>query len=147
MIPGNPSLTMHQSWPGVRRRRDSQPSIHLPRSVYFSGMKIAGSGFSRFSFGAKKSSLVATASAPRRADARSIRWVNSLMVAFTIHEAAAHVRLAHPAFQRAPRIGRALVPLPQAGGVDDHVRVRIPCDQVGIHAFRDPAGPPVEPGE
>ena len=35
---------MHQSWPGVRRRRDSQPSIHLPRSVYLSGMKIARLG-------------------------------------------------------------------------------------------------------
>ena len=40
-MPGRPSATMHQSWPGVRRRRVSQPSIHLPRSVYLSGMKIA----------------------------------------------------------------------------------------------------------
>ena len=33
-MPGSPSRMMHQSWPGVRRRRVSQPSIHLPRSVY-----------------------------------------------------------------------------------------------------------------
>ena len=31
--PGNPRRTRHQSWPGARRRRVSQPSIHLPRSV------------------------------------------------------------------------------------------------------------------
>ena len=35
---------MHQSWPGVRRRRVSQPSIHLPRSVYLSGMKTGALG-------------------------------------------------------------------------------------------------------
>ena len=39
---------MHQSWPGMRRRRDSQPSIHLPRVVNLPGMKIAGSGLTRF---------------------------------------------------------------------------------------------------
>ena len=59
---------MHQSWPGVRRRRVSQPSIHLPRSVYLSAMKTAGSGLSRFSFSAKKSSLAATPRPPSRAD-------------------------------------------------------------------------------
>ena len=48
---------MHQSNPGVRRRRDSQPSIHFPRSVYLPSMKTGAEGFSRFSFGAKKSSL------------------------------------------------------------------------------------------
>ena len=39
-----PSATTHQSWPGVRRRRDSQPSIHLPRVVNLPGMKIARLG-------------------------------------------------------------------------------------------------------
>ena len=58
---------MHQSWPGVRRRRDSQPSIHLPRVVYLPGMKTAGSALSRFDFGAKKSSFAAMRAA---ADAR-----------------------------------------------------------------------------
>ena len=31
--PGTPSRTRHQSSPGTRLRRDSQPSISLPRSV------------------------------------------------------------------------------------------------------------------
>jgi hypothetical protein len=79
ITPGSPRRRMHQSWPGVRRRRVSQPSIHLPRSVYLSGMKTAASGLSRFSFSAKNSSLAASASPPSRADARSIRWVNSLI--------------------------------------------------------------------
>ena len=39
--PGSPRRTMHQSWPGARRRRVSQPSIHLPRSVYLPAMKTA----------------------------------------------------------------------------------------------------------
>src|SRR4029450_9439751 len=77
--PGRPSWTMHQPGPGVARRRVSQPSIHLPRSVYLSGMNTAASGLRRFSFSAKNSSLAATARPPRRADARSMRWVNSLI--------------------------------------------------------------------
>ena len=56
-----------------RRRRDSQPSIHLPRDVYLPGMKIGGSALTRFAFDAKKSSLVAMARPPTRADARSAR--------------------------------------------------------------------------
>ena len=80
-MPRMPSWTMHQSWPGTRRRRDSQPSIHLPRDVYLPGMNTAGSGLTRFAFGAKKSSLVATARPPTRADARSARLVNSGAVA------------------------------------------------------------------
>ena len=71
---------MHQSWPGVRRRRDSQPSIHLPRDVNLPGMKIAGSGLTRFDFGAKKSSLVAIARPPTRADARSARSVKDAVL-------------------------------------------------------------------
>src|SRR5687767_15787082 len=74
--PRMPSATMHQSCPGVRRRRDSQPSIHLPREVNFPGIYIAASGFTRFDFEAKKSSFVATARPPTRADARSTSAVN-----------------------------------------------------------------------
>src|SRR5690349_1817139 len=40
-------------------------------------MNTGGSGFTRFDFGAKKSSLVATALPPTRADAKSARLVNS----------------------------------------------------------------------
>ena len=71
---------MHQSWPGVRRRRDSQPSIHLPRDVNLPGMKIAGVGFSRFDFAAKNSSFAAIARPPTRADARSARAVKDAVL-------------------------------------------------------------------
>src|SRR5688572_27987669 len=83
-MPRMPSLTMHQSWPGTRRRRDSQPSIHLPFDVYFPGMKIAGSGLTSFDFAAKKSSLVAIARPPTLADARSARLINSCPVAIGV---------------------------------------------------------------
>ena len=75
-----PSATTHQSYPGMRRRRVSQPSIHLPRAVNLPGMKIAGSGFTRFDFGAKNSSLVAIARPPTRADARSARVVKEAVL-------------------------------------------------------------------
>src|SRR5215813_14017087 len=69
---------MHQSNPGVRRRRDSQPSIHFPRSVYLPSMKTGAEGFSKFSFGAKKSSLAKSTAPPRRSEARSIKLVKSI---------------------------------------------------------------------
>src|SRR5436190_10889301 len=72
-MPRRPSCTTHQSCPGVRRRRDSQPSIHLPRSVYLSAMKIPRPGFSRFSFSAKNSSFAISAFPPTRSAARSTR--------------------------------------------------------------------------
>ena len=78
--PRTPSATTHQSWPGVRRRRDSHPSIHFPRGVNLPGMNTAGSGLIRFALEAKKSSLVATARPPMRDDARSARAVNDGML-------------------------------------------------------------------
>ncbi len=78
MWPGMPRRTTHQSWPGVRRRRVSQPSIHLPRDVYLPGMKVPRPGFSRFSFGAKNSSLAAMARPPTRAAARSASSVSAV---------------------------------------------------------------------
>src|ERR1041385_7923928 len=73
MDPRSPSLTTHQSFPGVRLRRVSHPSIHLPRSVYLSGTKMPRPGFNRFSFSAKNSSFATKAIPPTRADARSTR--------------------------------------------------------------------------
>src|SRR4051812_46496019 len=70
-MPRNPSCTTHQSWPGVRRRRVSQPSIHLPRSVYLSGIKTPRPGLRRFSFSAKNSSFAINARPPTRSAARS----------------------------------------------------------------------------
>src|SRR6185369_10345902 len=66
---------MHQSCPDVLFLRDSQPSIHFPRSVYLSGIKIPLPGFKRFSFSAKKSSLHTSVLPPRRSEARSISSV------------------------------------------------------------------------
>src|SRR5688572_26249720 len=83
-MPRMPSATIHQSWPGTRRRRDSQPSIHFPFEVYLSGMKMAGPGLTRLDFGAKNSSLAAIARPPTRADARSARLVNSCAVAIGV---------------------------------------------------------------
>src|ERR1043166_5466050 len=65
MSPESPRRMTHQSNPGVLRRRDSQPSIHLPRSVYLPSMKMGAEGFSKFSFGAKKCPLPGT-TPPRR---------------------------------------------------------------------------------
>src|SRR5688572_15277450 len=78
MRPGRASRTTHQSCPGPRLRRLSQPSIHLPLVSYLPGTNSAGAGFSMRSFAAKKSSLAASASAPSRASARlTWRRVNS----------------------------------------------------------------------
>src|SRR5690349_2307958 len=70
---------MHQSNPGVRRLLVSHPSIHLPRSVYFPSRNTGALGFSRFSLGAKKSSLAKTTAPPRRSDARSINSVKFIL--------------------------------------------------------------------
>lgn len=48
---------MHQSWPGIRLRRVSQPSIHLPWSVNLSAIKIGSVSLSKFSAAANQSSL------------------------------------------------------------------------------------------
>src|ERR1051326_5194220 len=73
MMPGSPSLMMHQSLPGVRRRRVSHPSIHFPRSVYLSGTKMPLPAIRRFSLGAKNSSFAKRAAPPTRAEARSTK--------------------------------------------------------------------------
>lgn len=57
MIPGMPNLMMHQSWPGDRRLRVSQPSIHLPQSVYKSALNTGSSSASKFSASANQSSV------------------------------------------------------------------------------------------
>src|SRR5439155_26818038 len=71
---------MHQSKPGVRRLRVSQPSIHFPRSVYLPSMKTGTDGFNKFSLGAKNSSLANSTAPPRRSEARSTNSVKSIPV-------------------------------------------------------------------
>src|SRR5262245_61737047 len=69
---------MHQSNPGVRRRRVSQPSIHLPWSVYSPSKKTGALDLSRFSFGAKNSSLATSTAPPSFSEARSMSSVKSI---------------------------------------------------------------------
>src|ERR1041385_6240838 len=78
MMPGRPRRMMHQSKPGVRRRRVSHPSIHFPRSVYLPATNTGALGFNKFSLGAKKSSLAITTAPPSRSDARSMSSVKSM---------------------------------------------------------------------
>ena len=67
----------------MRRRRDSHPSIHLPRDVNFPGTKIAGAGFNRLARGREE--IVArcdgAASDPRRRQVREPRERRSIIVA------------------------------------------------------------------
>ncbi len=72
---------MHQSTPGVRRRRVSQPSIHLPRLVKRSATKIGGSALSRLSASAKNSSLRPTTAAPSRSSESTGSVVKSIAMA------------------------------------------------------------------
>ena len=53
IAPGVPRRTITKSWPGVRRRCDSQPSIHLPRSVYAPSRHSGAAGRTSASLGAK----------------------------------------------------------------------------------------------
>src|SRR5215213_11119092 len=69
-IPGAPSRTTAQSWPGLRRRRLSQPSYSLPLCPN-SVRAAAGSGSTRFSLAAKNSALAATTAPPDARLARS----------------------------------------------------------------------------
>src|SRR4051794_709896 len=78
ILPGRPSRTIHQSKPGVRRRRDSQPSIHFPRSVYSCSRKIGVDALTRLSLEAKKSSLAYRTDPPNLSEARSINSSNSI---------------------------------------------------------------------
>src|SRR5215213_5160548 len=77
-MPGKPRRIMQQSKPGVRRRRLSQPSIHLPRSVYLPSINTGALALSKFSLGAKKSSFATSTAPPTRSEARSIRSVKSI---------------------------------------------------------------------
>ena len=64
-----------------RRRRVSQPSIHLPRSVYSPSRHCGAPVLIRFSRDAKNSSFAARTVEPRRSDARSIRSRNDAVIA------------------------------------------------------------------
>src|SRR5882672_2722188 len=105
IIPGNPRRMMHQSKPGVRRRRVSQPSIHFPRSVYLPSIKTGALGLSRFSLGAKNSSLATSTAPPSFSEARSTSSVKSIsLLTFGVKDkqSAACLRLRH--VRRACRI-------------------------------------------
>src|SRR5687768_15913246 len=69
---------MHQSWPGSRRRRVSQPSIHLPVATY-SSRSTGAAATTRFSQPAKNSSLAALTAPPTRSLARSMSWESAMV--------------------------------------------------------------------
>src|SRR5688500_684942 len=68
---------MHQSCPGERRRRVSQPSIHLPVRTY-SSFSTGSAARTRFSRLAKSSSLAAMTAPPTRSLARSMYWDSAM---------------------------------------------------------------------
>src|SRR5713226_2592136 len=111
MTPGMPRRMTAQSCPGVRFRRDSQPSIHLPRSVYLPATKTGSAALMRFSFSAKKSSLAASTLPPARSPARSSISVKRVICS---HCSAA---LQRSTAQRGSRQQRAGLTLRQAQGI------------------------------
>src|SRR2546425_1280739 len=153
ITPGMPSRTMHQSCPGSRRRRVSQPSIHFPRVVYFPSTNTPRPDRSRFSLGAKNSSFAITARTPTRAAARSIKpgftrsspppnplppraaWKPPALV----HARPPQKRPQHDARQPAPGVRRDRVTMMQPRGVDGKGRIGVPDDEVGVAPRRDPA--------
>src|SRR2546430_4561636 len=116
---------MHQSNPGVRRRRVSQPSIHLPRSVYLPSMNTGTDGFSRFSLGAKNSSFANSTAPPMRSDARSISSVKS--ITYLSHKKACQKpdRKGGLVSQRKPLLTRGLLTLSRAELFDPDVLKQI----------------------
>src|SRR5579864_7956901 len=149
MIPGMPSRTTAQSYPGPRLRRDSQPSIHLPWSVYLSGANTGSAALMRFSFSAKKSSLAARTQPPARSPARSSRSVKELELmppqdsprrrVVGINVAPAQDRLVHDARKLAARVRRQFVPLPEPAWVDGELGLGIPEGEVGVEPQGDRA--------
>src|SRR6202162_1115354 len=153
---------MHQSWPGVRRRRVSQPSIHLPRSVYTPSRKTGAAAWSKLSLGAKNSSLAVTAAPPRRSEARSTSSRKSSTGLSGKQDLTAGAREEFPArvdllaldvrcldgareFRAGPR--RQCVPRVELRGIDGPTRLRVPDDEVRVPPLRDRSLPRSEPGE
>src|SRR5271163_5075841 len=88
---------MHQSKPGLLRRRVSQPSIHLPVETYLPSTNTAFAASSKSSLGAKNSSLASSTRPPSRSVAKSTRCVKS----FIHFPAEDYVRLAQSHIPRA----------------------------------------------
>src|SRR5215213_3531088 len=167
MMPGSPRRTMHQSKPGVRRRRVSHPSIHFPRSVYLPSIKTGALGFSKFSLGAKKSSFAITTAPPSRSDARSISSVKSIRInprnlrlkmSFQKHLAqwlsnkvaiinlsAAKESFFYDTTQWFVIVRGDFMAVVEARGGDGELSVGVPDDEIGVVANRDRAFTRIEP--
>ena len=147
-MPGAPSRITHQSWLSSstsRRRRVSQPSIHLPRSVYSPSRHTAAAPMTRRSFGAKNSSLAATTAPPRRSEARSTRSVNEPVIAGVRRRRASggfcprRVRRPRTSFPPCrlsvrPAYGVSLCRCCSRVASTTRLRVRIPHDEIGVVA-------------
>ena len=137
-----------------RRRRVSQPSIHLPRSVYSSSCHTGARGLEQVLLRREElvvggdhappsalggeidqiretESLIDRRSAVRDAIERGIRRVPDTF--------AAHERRATMPSSVRPAYGVSLWRWCSRLGLDANVRVRIPDDEVGVVARRDPA--------
>src|SRR6266487_1679387 len=143
--PGMPSWTTHQSLPGVRRRRVSQPSIHLPREVNLPGMNTPRPGLRRFSFEAKNSSFAATARPPTRAAARSQSSVKACMstpqglsskgggeIAPIVNHRASKERGLDDALQALAPIRGERVAVTHDRGLHRQARLGVPDDEVRV---------------
>src|SRR6185503_10190905 len=58
-----------------------------------------------------------------------------------------HIRRAHNAKQLTPSVRCNVMPMGQAGRIDDETRIRVPDNQVGVVAWRDEAFSSIEAGQ
>src|SRR6185295_4099691 len=141
----------------------SQPSIHLPTSVYLPSAHTASPAFRRFSFGAKNSSFAASTAPPRRSAARSTRSVKSVIALPCLAPRPARAGLSaqqpttrrsddfpvpinrfspqqgppDDAGERPPGVRRDFVAMMEPSGVHLEARLGIPDRQIGIVSRRD----------
>src|SRR5581483_528316 len=129
------------------RRRVSQPSIHFPRLVYLPSTKTALPGLSRFSFGAKNSSLAERTFPPILSDARSGNSERTEEFSVVIDFLTSKKRRLHLSKKPPALIGRQLVAVEDARGLDGEARVRIDDDQISVKIWRDSALSSEQAGE
>src|SRR5688500_6294081 len=148
--PAAPSRIMAQSCPGVRRRRVSHPSIHLPRSVDAPSLPCGACGLSSDSFGAKNSSLAAMTAPPSRSDARSIRSVNDFILDLedfssrSLCADSCNIRRLDYPVELHVRVGGQFVPMLRDRVSTAARTFRIPDNDIGIIATGEFSLPAVE---
>ena len=148
-MPGIPSEIIAQSYPGSRRLRVSQPSIHFPRVVSLDGSDTGSASATRFSLAPKNSSLAAITLPPTRSEARSTRRSSAVMdLRVTSGPAPAHpARSCEPLDPAGSSRRRALwCAAAEGSGIDGEGSFRVPHDQVGGTPGGSPPGESDESG-